>query len=59
MRQFLRAKAEMRANAFKEFMALKRKMEVYSSLAPVRRIIKEVDRAARQLNEEANNAQAI
>lgn len=51
--------AEMRANAFKEFMAFKRKMEAYSSLAPVRRIIKEVDRAARQLNEEAHDAQTI
>lgn len=51
--------AEMQANAFKEFMAFKRKMEAYSLLAPVRRIIKEVDRAVRRLNEEAHDAQTI
>lgn len=50
---------EMKESALREFLAFKRKLDVYKSLDAVRPVIREVDRAVRLLESDSHDSQTI
>lgn len=50
---------EMKESALREFLAFKRKLDVYKSLDAVRPVIREVDRAVRLLEGDSHDSRTI